>query len=74
MSKILQIVIYTSINDEEKLAAYAKLSAPAMQAKGGKVIARGMPVALTLHASLGLDHSEGRTHGLECASCIRSPA
>ena len=25
MSKILQIVIYKSINDEEKLAAYAKL-------------------------------------------------
>ena len=46
MSKILQIVIYKSINDDEKLAAYAKLSAPAMQAQGGRVIARGMPVAV----------------------------
>ena len=46
MSKILQIVIYKSIDDEEKLAAYAKLSGPAMQEAGGRILARGMPVAM----------------------------
>lgn len=46
MSKVLQIVTYKSIDDDEKLAAYAKLSAPAMQAMGGRILARGMPVAV----------------------------
>lgn len=46
MSKVLQIVIYKSINDEEKLAAYAKLSGPAMMEAGGRILARGMPVAV----------------------------
>ena len=46
MSKVLQIVTYQSIADDEKLAAYAKLSAPAMQAMGGRILARGMPVAV----------------------------
>ena len=46
MSKVLQIVIYKSITDDEKLAAYAKLSAPAMQAMGGRILARGMPIAM----------------------------
>ena len=44
MSKVIQIVIYKSISDEEKLAAYAQLSAPAMQAAGGRILARGMPI------------------------------
>ncbi|MGC6484694.1 MAG: DUF1330 domain-containing protein [Candidatus Puniceispirillales bacterium] len=44
MSKILQIVTYKSISDDEKLAAYAKLSGPAMTAAGGKILARGMPI------------------------------
>lgn len=44
MSKVLQIVIYKSINDEEKLAAYAKLSGPAMKEAGGRILARGMPI------------------------------
>ena len=47
MSKILQIVIYKSIGDEEKLAAYAKLSAPAMEAMGGRILARGMPIEVS---------------------------
>ena len=32
MSKILQVVIYKSISDEGKLAAYAELAGPAMKA------------------------------------------
>lgn len=46
MAKVIQIVTYKSISDEEKLAAYAQLSAPAMQAMGGRILARGMPVAV----------------------------
>ena len=44
MPKIIQVVTYKSISDDEKLAAYAKLSGPAMTAAGGKILARGMPV------------------------------
>ncbi|MGY9012845.1 MAG: DUF1330 domain-containing protein [Rhodobacterales bacterium] len=46
MSKILQVVIYTSILDEEKLAKYAVLAAPAMIAQGACFLARGIPVAV----------------------------
>ena len=34
MSKVYQVVIYTSILDETKLAKYAALAGPAMQAAG----------------------------------------
>ena len=43
MPKILQLVIYKSITDEDKLAAYAALSGPATKAAGGRFLARGMP-------------------------------
>ena len=46
MSKILQVVIYKSISDEEKLSAYAELAGPAMKAAGAKFLARGIPVAV----------------------------
>ena len=46
MSKVLQVVIYKSVSDEEKLAAYAKLALPAMEKAGAKFIARGIPVAV----------------------------
>ena len=46
MSKIIQVVIYKSISDEEKLAKYAALAGPAMTAAGGRILARGMPVAV----------------------------
>ena len=46
MSKIIQVVIYTSISDEKKLARYAELAGPAMIAQGAKFLARGMPVAV----------------------------
>ena len=44
MSKVLQVVIYKSVSDEEKLAAYAKL--PAMEKAGAKFLARGVPIAV----------------------------
>ena len=46
MSKIIQVVIYKSISNEETLAKYAALAGPAMTAAGGRVLARGMPVAV----------------------------
>ena len=46
MNKIIQVVIYKSVSDEEKLAEYAALAGPAIMAKGGRVLARGMPIAV----------------------------
>ena len=43
MAKAYWISCYRSINDPEALAAYAKLAAPAIQAAGGRFLARGMP-------------------------------
>ena len=34
---------YRSINDTEKMAAYASLAAPALTAAGGRFIARSLP-------------------------------
>ncbi len=45
MSKIIQVVTYKSVLDEEKLSKYAALAGPAMMAAGGRILARGMPVA-----------------------------
>ena len=45
MSKVLQVVIYKSVSNEEKLAAYAKLALPAMEKAGAKFLARAIPVA-----------------------------
>jgi len=46
MSKVLQVVIYKSVSDEEKLAKYATLALPAMEKAGAKFLARGLPVAV----------------------------
>ena len=46
MRKIIQVVIYKSVSDEEKLAKYAALAGPAMMAAGGRILARGLPVAV----------------------------
>ena len=46
MSKIIQVVIYKSISDEDKVAKYAALAGPAIAAAGGRVIARGIPIAV----------------------------
>jgi uncharacterized protein (DUF1330 family) len=43
MAKAYWISAYRSINDSEALAAYAKLAGPAIQAAGGRFLARGTP-------------------------------
>jgi uncharacterized protein (DUF1330 family) len=43
MAKAYIVTTYRSIRDQEKLAAYAKLAGPAMQAAGGRFIVRGNP-------------------------------
>jgi len=43
MAKAYWISCYRSIRDPEALAAYAKLAFPAIQAAGGRFLARGMP-------------------------------
>jgi uncharacterized protein (DUF1330 family) len=41
MAKAYWIAFYRSIKNPDALAAYAKLAGPAIQAAGGKVLARG---------------------------------
>ncbi|HEU4601829.1 MAG TPA: DUF1330 domain-containing protein, partial [Steroidobacteraceae bacterium] len=41
MAKAYWIACYRKIIDADKLAAYAKLAAPAIQAGGGRFLARG---------------------------------
>jgi uncharacterized protein (DUF1330 family) len=51
MAKAYWVVTYRKIKNQDKLAAYAKLAGPAIQAQGGKFIVRGMP-SKTLEAGL----------------------
>ncbi|MGZ4438628.1 MAG: DUF1330 domain-containing protein [Nocardioidaceae bacterium] len=37
------ISVYKSIDDEDKVAAYAELAGPALRAAGGTFVARGLP-------------------------------
>jgi uncharacterized protein (DUF1330 family) len=37
------VSVYREITDEAKLAAYAAVAGPALQAAGGTVVARGLP-------------------------------
>jgi uncharacterized protein (DUF1330 family) len=41
MSKVYWMCFYRSISDPKAVAEYAKLAAPAMQAAGGRFLARG---------------------------------
>ncbi len=43
MPKAYWINTFRSISDQEKLAAYIELAGPAMQAAGGRFLARGLP-------------------------------
>jgi uncharacterized protein (DUF1330 family) len=43
MAKAYWVVCYHSIKNPDALAAYAKLAAPALQAAGGRYLARGNP-------------------------------
>ena len=51
MAKAYWIAFYRSIKNPDALAAYAKLAGPAIQAHGGRFVARGMP-AKTYEAGL----------------------
>jgi uncharacterized protein (DUF1330 family) len=44
MAKGYWITFYQKIENAEALAAYAKLAGPAIEAGGGKFLARGVPV------------------------------
>ncbi len=43
MAKAYWISAYRSIRDQDALAAYAKLAGPALEAAGGRFLARGLP-------------------------------
>ncbi|HMK84959.1 MAG TPA: DUF1330 domain-containing protein [Steroidobacteraceae bacterium] len=43
MPKAYFVACYREITDPAKLAAYGKLAAPAIEAAGGRFLARGMP-------------------------------
>lgn len=43
MSSAYWVSTYHSVNDSEKLAAYAKLAGPALISGGGRFLARGEP-------------------------------
>jgi uncharacterized protein (DUF1330 family) len=43
MAKAYWVATYRSVSDPDALAAYAKLSGPAISAAGGRILARGMP-------------------------------
>jgi uncharacterized protein (DUF1330 family) len=42
MAKIYFVSVYRQIKDPDKLAAYAKLAGPAIEAGGGRFLARGV--------------------------------
>jgi uncharacterized protein (DUF1330 family) len=42
MAKAYWVVTYRSIKNQDKLAAYAKIAGPAIQAAGGKFLVRGV--------------------------------
>ncbi len=44
MAKAYWVVCYREIKDPAKLAAYAKLAGPAIEAAGGRALVRGIPV------------------------------
>ena len=46
MAKAYWVVTYRAIKDADRLAAYAKLAAPAIQAAGGKFLVRGTPAKI----------------------------
>ena len=43
MAKAYWISAYRSVSDPEAVGAYAKLAGPALQAAGGRFLARGLP-------------------------------
>jgi uncharacterized protein (DUF1330 family) len=49
MAKAYWVATYRAISNPDALAAYAKLSGPAITAAGGRILARGVPAALYEH-------------------------
>ena len=49
MPKAYWISAYRAVHDPGKLAAYAKLSGPAIVAGGGRILARGEPAKVYEH-------------------------
>jgi uncharacterized protein (DUF1330 family) len=43
MSKAYWVSVSRSVSNPDKLAAYAKLAGPAIEAGGGRMLARGLP-------------------------------
>jgi uncharacterized protein (DUF1330 family) len=43
MANAYWVATYRAIHDPDKLAAYAKLAGPAIQAAGGRILVRGNP-------------------------------
>ena len=52
MAKAYWITFYKSIKSPDKLAAYAKLAGPAIQAAGGKFLVRAPSPAKTFEAGI----------------------
>ncbi len=46
MAKAYWITAYRTIRDAEALGAYARLALPALQAAGGRFLARGVPAQI----------------------------
>ena len=46
MAKAYWISAYRSVRDPEAVGAYAKLAGPALQAAGGRFLARGLPARI----------------------------
>ena len=46
MAKAYWIAAYRSVSNPDALAAYAKLSGPAITAAGGRILARGLPAQI----------------------------
>ena len=49
MAKAYILSIYSKVMDADKLAAYAKLAKPALEAGGGRFIIRGVPDIVKEH-------------------------
>jgi uncharacterized protein (DUF1330 family) len=43
VAKVYFVTVYRQVKDPDKLAAYAKLAGPAIEAGGGRFLARGVP-------------------------------
>ena len=53
MAKVYWVATYRAIHDQDAFAAYAKLAGPALQAAGGRFLARGNPAKIYDNAVAG---------------------